>query len=424
MFSKNHTKLVSFFVNLSRFIVALTFLVSGFTKMIDPKGTSYKITDYLAYFGINIQNEDITLTFSVGISTIEFLLGMYLLLGIRRKFTIICLLAIMAVLTPFSLFIAICNPVHDCGCFGDALILTNWQTFEKNIFLLILTILIFFNCKKLFLVVSQEFHWIISLYTIVFTLLFSLFSIHYLPLLDFRPYKIGVNIAKAMEIPENAELPEYETTFVMEKNGERKTFSIENYPDSSWKQISSQSKMIKEGYIPPIIDFTITDEEKGDITDEILSDTTVTFLLISPHLSKANDNTDELGNIYDYCTDNGYKIYTLTASTTDEIEQWRYKTGIIFPIYQADEIVLKTMIRSNPGLILMKSGTILNKWSCHDLPNIIDDNNLTINELTQNSGYIHAFKVLIKLGMWYLIPLFFIIFASNLWRTIKKYIKP
>ena len=414
----------SVLVNIARFIVAFTFLFSGFTKLIDPRGTCYKITDYFAYFGIHTGSDVIPLTLSVALSTVEFLLGMYLLLGIRRKFTTISLLMIMSFLTPFTLFIAICNPVHDCGCFGDAITLTNWQTFHKNVVLFLLALFIFLHYKKMFLIVEQGFHWIVSLYTIIFTLLFSLYSIHYLPLLDFRPYKMGVNISKAMEYPEGAPLPEYETTFIMEKDGVKKKFTVDNYPDSTWTRVDTETRMISEGYIPPIVDFSISDEKRGDITGEILNDTNVTFLLISPHLEEASKNiTDELGNIYDFCTDNGYNIYALTASTPEEIERWRYVTGAVFPIYQVDEIVLKTMIRSNPGLILIKQGTILNKWSCNNLPKVSGDSNLTIKELTQSSGYIYSFKVLLNLLMIYLIPLFFIIFASNLWKKRKKAIE-
>jgi len=418
--TRRHWFPLTLLVSICQLLASLVFLFSGFTKLIDPKGTAYKISDYLAYAGLFIPIEYIPLILSICLGTVEFLLGMYLLLGIRRKFTSLCLLAFVLFFTIATLYSATYNPVANCGCFGDAVVLTNWQTFEKNMVLLLTSLIIFFNHKKMYLMVPQNVHWIISLYTIVFALGFAFYSNHYLPLMDFRPYRIGVNISEAMEIPRDADLPEYETTFLMEKNGERKRFTLNDYPDTTWMQISSETRMIKEGYVPPIIDFTITDDKRGDITEEILTDTNMTFLLISPHLSKADNVTDEIGNLYDFCSDNHHHLCALTASIPKEIEEWRYRTGAVFPIYHADEIVLKTMIRSNPGLILMKGSTILNKWSSNDIPNFYDDNKLTINTLTQNSRYIRAFGVLIKLVLVYLIPLIFIIFASNLWRNRKQ----
>lgn len=409
-------------VNIARFVLAAVFLFSGFVKAVDPKGTAYKLSEYAVYFHLDgILNEQICLLLSVCLAALEFILGIYLLFGIRRKFSSLLALLILVVFTPFTLFLAIQNPVSDCGCFGDAIKLTNWQTFFKNVVLLVLSVAVYIRHRKIFYLAPRSFHWAISLYTIIFIFLFSFFSIYYLPLIDFRPYKIGTNIVQSMSVPEGAPLPEYKTTFIMEKNGRQKEFTLDNYPDSTWTYVKRVSKVVRKGYVPPITDFAISDSEGHDLTDSILNDPTPTFLLISPSYKQADrDVTDEINSIYDYCTDHHYHFYGLTASGDDEILKWRYATGSAYPIYRADDVVLRTMIRSNPGLMLLRRGTILNKWSSNDLPKVDLQNEPTIQALTENVEEAKSVKVLLKMGLIYVIPLLFITLAHNLWHIRRK----
>ena len=196
------------------------------------------------------------------------------------------------------------------------------------------------------------------------------YSLYYLPVIDFRPYKVGANIPKLMEIPEGAEPTEYETTFVMEKGGEQREFTLEEYPDSTWTFIDSKTRVIKEGYAPPIHDFEIQDAHSGeDMTEQILTDKGYTLLLIAPHLEQADDSHfGEIDHLYEWSKEKGVAFYCLTASGRKGIEQWIDLTGAEYPFCNVDETTLKTMIRSNPGLRLLKGGTIMGKWSHNSLP--------------------------------------------------------
>lgn len=153
-----------------------------------------------------------------------------------------------------------------------------------------------------------------------------------------------------MEIPAGAKQPEFETTFILEKNGVRKEFTLDDYPDSTWTFIDSKTVQTSEGYVPPIHDFSIEDYKTGeDITNEVLNDTSYTFLLISPRLDKADDsNFGQIDQIYEYAKDYGYRFLCLTASTEKDIAKWQDMTGAEYPFYTTDATTLKTMIRSNP----------------------------------------------------------------------------
>jgi len=414
--------LESVWVNVARFLMSAIFIFSGFVKALDPKGTGYKFDAYMAKFGLtNFINEDVTLALSVLLASLEFLLGIYLLFGIRRRFTTAVLLIVMCVFTPFTLYLAIANPVHDCGCFGDAIILTNWQTFLKNLILLAFAVLVFYRSEKMFRLLPSSVHWAYSLFSMIYIVAFCLYSIHYLPLIDMRPYKVGVNIRDAMEVPEGAKEPVYDNIFVMEKNGVKKEFNLKNYPDSTWTYVSGKTILKENGYVPPITDFSIVDTTGNDMTSKILNDTTLTFVLVSPHLEDADTGvTDELNVIHDYCMDHNYKMIGLTASGNDAIARWRYETGAVYPIYFVDEIVLKTIIRSNPGLLLLQKGTILNKWSCNNLPILDVSENKSKEQLAVGVSTESSIKVLLKVELTYIIPLLFITLALNLRRVRRR----
>lgn len=410
-------------VNLCRFILAVVFIFSGFVKAVDPSGTAYKIIDYFQHFHLTyLINEPFPTLFSIVQSVLEFGVGIYFLFGIRRKIASSLALVIMLLMTPLTLYIALADPVSDCGCFGDALILTNWETFIKNIILLFCSVVVFLHPFAIIRFISERNQWIISLHTVLFIGFFSLYSLQYLPILDFRPYHIGANIPQKMSLPEDAVMPEYATTFILEKNGEQKEFTLESYPDSTWTFIESRNKLLKKGTQPEIIDFSVSSMSGEELTDMILSDTSYTFLLISPHLEKADDGcVDQINDIYDYCSDNHYSFYCLTASTEKEITLWKDRTGAAYEFLRTDEIVLKTMIRSNPGLILMKAGTVVNKWSYNDLPT---DNVLSKRLEQMPIAEIHPpdrLKELLKTLLWYLIPLLFFTLADRIWIGHKFY---
>ena len=405
-------------VNLGRLIVAVTFIFSGYVKAIDPLGTQYKITDYLQPLGLSgIVPDWMTLTASVALSTLEFSIGIFLLFAIRRRLTSKILLLTMVVMTLITTWIAIANPVKDCGCFGDAIKLTNFETLGKNIILLAISILLWRFPLQMVRFISKPTQWIVINYTILFSVALSTWSLWSLPLFDFRPYHIGANIEKGMEIPEGAKQPQFETTFILEKNGEQKEFTIDNYPDSTWKFIDSKTIQTEEGYVPPIHDFSIEDTKNGeDITQEVLHDKGYFFLLISPNLAMADDsNFGTIDQIYEYAEDHGYRFICLTASTEKEIAKWQNITGAEYPFYTTDATTLKTMIRSNPGLMLLHNGTIIQKWSHNELP----AEDLLAKPLEKSEyGKLPAegmARKILQTVLWFLLPLVLLTIADRLW---------
>lgn len=363
--------LIKILLLLSRLVIGATFVFSGFVKMIDPVGTSIKFQDYFSAIHLDFLVPN-ALLFAILLACIEFLLGVNVLLSLSPRHTSWYVLIIMSFMTLLTLYLAIANPVSDCGCFGDAVKLTNWQTFGKNIVLMVFTIFYFYHRRKIPYLYHEHFHWLPSLITFVFGVAVVLHCYFHLPIIDFLPYKLGTNIPKGMEIPEGAPSDVYETTFIYQKGGEKKEFTLQNYPanDTTWHFVEQKSELVKKGYTPPIHDFTITDKSTGEeITDIVLQDTSYTFLLISPKLEKAVDShIDQINTVYDYSVDKGYKFYCLTSSTDQDVEGWVNATGAEYPFCITDETALKTIIRANPGLVLLKNGTIVGKWNSGDIP--------------------------------------------------------
>lgn len=362
-------------MNVCRFVLGVTFVFSGFVKAVDPMGFYYKVEDYLEAFGIGQWVPYIFIIFFViGLSAVEFCVGILLTFGIRRRVAAPIALLLMAVMTPLTLYLALFNPVSDCGCFGDAVKLTNWETFGKNVVLLAAAFVVFRRAERIWRFVSPKMEWMVSLYSFLFIFVFSFYCLTNLPVFDFRPYRIGVNIRQGMEMPEGAKPSVFEARFILEKDGERREFTLEDYPDSTWTFVESRSVLVEEGYEPPIQNFAMMDVETGeDITQEVLTDTGYVFLLVVNRVEEADDgNIDLINEIYDYSVEHGYGFYALTSSARDEIELWCDRTGAEYSFCQMDDITLKTVIRSNPGLLLLKGGTILNKWSDNQLPDEYD----------------------------------------------------
>lgn len=404
-------------VNACRFLLGATFVFSGFVKAIDPIGTQYKLQDYISAVGMGgIVPDIVTLLASVALSALEFSLGVFVLFAIRRHLVSKILVAFMAVMTLITVWIALFNPVKDCGCFGEALRLTNVQTLLKNIVLLAASVVVAWRPLRMYRFLSRSTQWIAINYTILFVLLLSAHCLYHLPLIDFRPYHIGMNIKKGMEIPAGAPQPEFETTFILQKNGVKKEFTLDNYPDSSWQFVDSKTVQTKEGYVPPIHDFSIQKANGDDITDSVLTAKGYIFLLVSPHLEQADDsNFGDIDLLYEYCQERKIPFYCLTASTKKDIDHWADITGAEYPFCFTDETALKTIIRSNPGLLLLKDGTIIRKWSHNDLPSSSSLNaplsKLSIGAMPSTS----LGETIMKVVLLFFIPLILLVFADRTW---------
>lgn len=384
---------MKFLRNFCRIVVGLVFIYSGFVKGIDPLGSDYKFTDYFNAFSMSWMTFS-ALFFSFLLSMAEFLIGICLFLNLKTKWAAWGALIFMGFFTPLTLILAIKNPVTDCGCFGDALVLTNWETFWKNVVLLLLTLVIFFNREKFRSIFNFLEQTVILLCTIGFMLFIQFYSYRHLPIIDFRPYAIGKNISEGMIVPEGAPHDEYEVTlkYKNKNTGEIKEFTEANYPwqdTVNWEYHTSSEKLIKEGYKAPIHDFVIEHPELGNITDEVLQDDNYTFLVVAHNIRKTSQESQEkLNKLAEYARDKGYRFYGLSASNAEEIQKYKETHGVPYTFCSTDEIQLKTVVRSNPGLVLLKKGTILNKWGHRDIPEVqeIENKDLTSYCLLQQQS--------------------------------------
>ena len=405
-------------VNVCRFVLAATFIFSGYVKAIDPLGTLYKLKDYAAAMSLNGLLPDWALVgVAIALGALEFALGVFMLFAVRRHVVSRITLAFMAAMTVLTLWIFVADPVKDCGCFGDALKLTNGETLLKNIVLSACAALVAWRPVDMARFISRSNQWIVRYYTVAYIVITSVYCLYTLPIFDFRPYHVGMNIKQGMEIPEGAEQPEFESTFLLRKNGETREFTLDNYPDSTWEYVDTRTVQTKKGYEPPIHDFALTSCDTGeDITEQVLTKKGYTFLLVSPRLAVADDsNFGDIDQIYEYAEENGADFYCVTASANDEIERWRDLTGAEYQFCNADETTLKTMIRSNPGLMLLKDGTIIGKWSHNALPQT-DDLTAPLQQLTigkaQNDSTTERLLIVL---LTFFLPLSALTLADRLW---------
>lgn len=350
----------------ARILTGLLFVFSGFVKGIDPMGTAFKLSDYFTAFNMGFLDA-LALPLSITLCLVEFIAGMMLLSGSMVRLASWMVALFMALFTPLTLILAITNPVSDCGCFGDAILLTNWETFFKNVAITLLVVFVFIrrddHTGTLTLKAGLNF-------TLVFAFLFLLFmryNLAYLPVIDFRPYKVGTNLKEAMAIPPDAEPDRYDIRFIYEKDGIQKEFTLNDYPadDTSWVFIDQKSVLISKGYVPPIHDFTLISREGVDMTDLVTGHQGDLLLMIARKLEKSH--REGLVKGYDLgiaLRESATKFYIVTASAPD------LAAGLVtgFNALYADETTLKTVIRSDPGFVLLHNGTVVAKWSHHNLP--------------------------------------------------------
>ncbi len=367
-------------VNIARLLLALTFILSGFVKAVDPLGTQYKIHDYLAAIGLASLVPDFgTLASSVILSATEFLLGICLLFAIRRRLVSKIVVVLMTVMTLLTLWLAIDDPVTDCGCFGDALVLTNWQTFWKNVVLLAAALIVWRYPLDMPRLISESNQWIVMNYSAFFILvIIAGRSLYTLPQFDFRPYHVGTNLREG------------------------------------WQRML-------EGEDSPYTEFFIESTDEGeDITEAVLGSQGYTFLLVAPHLENANDSQfDRLNSIYEYCLENGYQFYCLTASTQRGIGRWQDITGAEYPFCNTDETTLKTVIRSNPGLLLLNDGVIIRKWSHNTLPSDEELGDRLEGSPLGRLPNDNAAEKILWILTWFVLPLVLLTIADRLWAWSK-----
>jgi uncharacterized membrane protein YphA (DoxX/SURF4 family) len=376
---------MKFIVHISRILVGITFTFSGFVKGIDPWGSAYKFTDYFNAMGLEWL---LWAAFPLGIllAFAEFAIGLGLLFNVFLRFTSWLALLFMGFFLPLTLWIAIKNPVTDCGCFGDALVISNWETFYKNVVLIVLAILVFKyrNNTKNFR--GKKIPFLLSGASVIIYFAIVSYSFNHLPIFDFRPYKVGVNIPDAMSTPEDAQHEVYENIFYYKnKNtGKVKKFSEENYPwqdTVNWAFDNMESKLLQKGYEPPIHDLTMETPDGDNIIDFFIYDDNYVFMLIAYDLHKSKTKSqNKINALASWVLDNEMSFICLTSTVPEESIEFADANGAPYEFFNCDEITLKTMIRSNPGLLLLKSGDIVGKWHFNDIPTSEEFQNEFLNK--------------------------------------------
>ena len=365
--------------NVSRILLGIVFIFSGFVKIIDPLGTSYKFEDYFIAFGIEgLIPASLVLSFIM--CAAEFILGLVLLLNTKLKFGGWGAAVFMGIFTPVTLYIAVTNSVSDCGCFGDALVLDNWGTFYKNVVIDIFVVLLLISMKAQKAYFSKKVEWMVIGLFAISTFAFELYNYRHLPMIDFMPYKVNANIPEQMVLPKDAVTDSTVIQFIYEKDGVKKTFAQDSLPwqDTTWVYFDRIDVVIREGDEPAIHDFSITTTEHDqlpntpaneDITDNVLKDENYSILLITSKVEKANvealKRADELA---EFCKRGNINFYSLTSSSISDVNYIKNTTGIALNFYATDETTLKTIVRANPGILLLKKGTSINKWHYTDMP--------------------------------------------------------
>ena len=364
---------MNFIKHSSRILVGITFIFSGFVKGIDPWGSAYKFTDYFNAIGLEWL---LWAAFPLGVllAFAEFVIGVGLLFNVFLRFSSWLALLFMGFFLPLTLWIALKNPVADCGCFGDALVLSNWETFYKNVVLIILTLIIFKYRGYMKNFTGKKTPFALGGLTVIiyFALVFQ--SYNHLPVFDFRPYKVGVNIPDAMSTPEDAPQEVYKNIFYYKKKstGKIKKFSEKNYPwqdTVNWEYNNTESILIQEGYEPPIHDLQIESPDGEDIIDFFIYDENYVFILVAYDLHKSSTNSqEEINELANWALEEEMSFICLTSTLPEEALVFADETDIPYEFFNCDEIVLKTIIRSNPGLLVIKNGNILGKWHYNDIP--------------------------------------------------------
>ena len=361
-------KIKHILASVSRTLVGLVFIFSGFVKAVDPLGTVYKIEDYLkAFGGFFTDLLPLAGAAAVILITVEFVLGVMMVCNIRTNWTSWLALAFYAVMMPLTLFIALTNPVSDCGCFGDAIVLSNWATFWKNVVLMALVIVLLCTKNALRQTFTGVAETIITVLAIIFVTVWMAVTYKHLPAIDFRPYKVGNNIPSLMELPEDAEPDVYDIKLIYAKDGVEQEFTLQDYPkgDSTWTFVDQKSVLVKKGYEPPIHDFEIMTMNFDDITYDILESEEPQTLVILYDLKKMDrKQMDKLRAIIHEQPN----VHFLTGSGEEEIVTlaeelgWDEETTWATFCY-TDPVTLKTIVRANPGVIVVQNGTIIDKYN-------------------------------------------------------------
>lgn len=361
-----------------RILVGLLFIFSGLIKANDPLGFSYKLVEYFEVFHITFL-DSLAVGIAIILCALEMIMGFALLIGARARTTVwglLLLIIFFAFLTFYSAFFKV---VQTCGCFGDAIPLTPWESFGKDLVLLLLTLVLFFNPDKIKPLFSRKHGDVALALATVLALGVGFYTYNFLPVIDFLPYKIGANLPDEMKVPPGAKPDEYELTYNLKNKatGETKTMTDKEYmktgiwKDSNWEVVGNpESRLVKKGFTPKIIDLNITDMQGNDYTQEIISNPFYNLVIVAYDLNHTNDEAlRKLNTIALNLTENyNVRSILLTSNSAQDVLALEKRYKLYTEVFFADGVPLKSMVRANPGVLLLKNGTVINKWHYHTMP--------------------------------------------------------
>lgn len=365
-----------------RIIVGLLFIFSGLIKANDPMGFGYKLQEYFLVFKTTFLN-DYSTYIAIAVCALEIIFGVLLLLGIAGRKIAWGLLLLILFFTFLTFYSAFFEVVSSCGCFGDAIPLTPWQSFIKDLVLLAFILVIFIKRAKITPLFKSMFtNNLLTFLAIVLSFGFGIYTMVFLPVVDFLPYKVGNNIPELMTVPEGAELDQFEIIYELKhkQSGEVKKVTDKEYldqkiwEDENWEiQGEPETKLIKKGYQIAIPDLVISDAEGNDVTQEIITNPYYNFVVTSVDLNKLNTvdlvSLDKLNQtIRDLSSENNIRAILLTASSADEAKYLSDQLDLVLEVFYVDAVPLKSMVRSNPGVMLLQNGNVINKWSKASFP--------------------------------------------------------
>lgn len=363
---------MKFLTQIFRISVAILFIISGFVKLNDPLGFSYKLQEYFSPDVLNLTFlAPYALIFSFVIVVFEVVVGVFLFLGFKPKFTLWSLLSMILFFTFLTFYSAYFDKVKDCGCFGDALKLSPWESFFKDLILLILIVVIFIFKDFIKPFFNTSITNLVAILSLITSIFFGFYVLRHLPLIDFRAYKIGDNIITNMSIPPNAPKAVQEFKWKFKVNGGEEVFITNgSYPDVNGDYIGVETRIIEEGYQPPILDFSI-ESDNENFTETYLAKDKL-LIIVSYDLNTANnDGLKKLKEFTDDAISKGYTVIGLSASGMIDKNRIKSNYGFNFEFYLCDEKVLKTIVRSNPGILHLNKGTVIQKAHWNDIEDIL-----------------------------------------------------
>jgi len=366
----------------ARILVCLLFIFSGLIKINDPLGFSYKLEEYFEVFHIEFLS-GLTLSLAIILCSLEIVLGFALLIGVRAvsvAWGLLLLIIFFAFLTFYSAYFKV---VQTCGCFGDAIPLTPWQSFSKDLVLLLLIIVLFFNRRNIKPIFNKKTGDNLLLGSVVVAVGIGLYTYNFMPVIDFLPYKVGANIPDEMKTPPGAVPDEFEITYHLKnkKTGEEKVMNDKAYiktniwKDNNWAVIGTpESVLVKKGFTPKIQDLAIKDAQGNDYTKELLSNPFNNIIIVAFDLH--HTDVEAIGRLNALAAtllqNFNTRTVLLTSNSVADAEAFSKANHLVTEIFYADGVPLKTMVRANPGIFLLKNGTIINKWHYHSVPKYED----------------------------------------------------